>query len=151
MARNPVQSSPSLPSAVPDPENRQFLIDLARQLRSLFTEYGSAINDDLLVRPDWHRTITAVAYSMLDTDRLLVVDSTAGVVTIILPAVAVAEPHLFGVKRIAGGNNVVVNPQATEQIDRGGAGVGVTLTATNQLVLLTSDRADWWLWHSGAP
>lgn len=135
MARNPVQETPFLPLQIED---------LVRQLIAQFADYGQAINDDLLTIPDWTRIITASTYTMLDTDRLLLVDATAAPITITLPPVADTEPHIYGIKRTnSGGNNVTVATNGSELMD--GSASNRTLSPQWDGLALISDRVAWFL------
>ncbi len=133
MSRRPVEERPFLSRGS---------VALQRALTSLFADYGQALNDDLLVRPDWTRTITAATYTMLDTDRFLLVDATAAPITITLPPVADTEPRLYGIKRInSGANAVTVDPNASETID--GVSANRVLSSQWDHLCILSDRAAW--------
>jgi len=151
MARKPVASALLLPTAIPDPENRQHLVDLDRQLRAQFFDLGDALNDDLLIVSDWVTTVTFAdtPYAMRDTDRFLLVDTTGGAVVVTLPLAADMEPHLVGIKKTIAANTVTINRAGSDTID------GLTskvLTAQYEVLLMISDKAAaWHVLHFGAP
>jgi hypothetical protein len=137
-----------LPTQIEEP-NRGHLIDLDRALRSIFIQYGGALNDDLLTIPDFVRTITDT-YTMYDTDHNLLADNSGGAFTITLPPASDAEPHVFRIKRInVGGGNITIAAAGADTID--GAAT-VLLSAQWHLVELISDRVSCWsLLHTGLP
>lgn len=141
MARRPLQETPFFSTQI---------VDLIRQLQAQFADYGQAINDDLLTRPDWTRIITAATYTMLDTDRFLLVDATAAPITITLAPVADCEPHFYGIKRTnSGANAVTVATNGSELMD--GSSANRTLAAQWEHLLMLTDRVAWFLLHLGAP
>ena len=152
MARRPLQETPFFPTQIQD--LRKHLIDLNRQLVALFAEYGQAINDDLITRSDWTKLIAFAdsPYAMLDSDRFLLVDTSAGNVVVNLPLAVDAEPHLFGIKKSDVNNTVTVNATGGDLID------GVASKTLNQkwaILVLIPDRSatilGWFLLHDGAP
>lgn len=76
--------------------------------------------------------------------ELALVDTTAGIVTVTLPSPAVYRRRELVVKRTAGGNNAIVAPGGSFEIDNLGAGVAITLAAVNDRVRLRTDGTQWW-------
>lgn len=91
------------------------------------------------------RTVVAAHAIDPSTDRIVLVDSTSGVIAVTLPSAVGLAGEWFLVKRIAGGNTVNVTPQAGEQIDSGGAGVAHALSSSMAFVRVVSDGAAWWI------
>ena len=92
-------------------------------------------------RPVANHTVTGNIDSW---EELVLVDTSGGVVTLTLPLPSNYWRRELIVKRIAGGNNAVVQPDGSHQIDSLGNGVGVTLAAVNDRIRLRSDGAQWW-------
>ena len=65
-------------------------------------------------------------YTVLATDRFLVVDTDTAAVTVNLPAGVNGEKHTF-INVGSSGNDVTLDPNGTEQIQAGGAGVALVL------------------------
>jgi len=72
-------------------------------------------------------------------------DTSGGVITINLPALSGVTAGLeIRVKLKTAGNNLILSPDGTEQVDLGGAGTDYTLTVQNQAVTLVSDGSSNW-------
>ena len=92
-------------------------------------------------------TFTAVAatpYAVLATDSFILVDSTVNTMQINLPTAANRHPNApLVVKRIAGGNNVNINPVGAELLE--GVNAAIALTANYQDKRIASDAvSSWW-------
>jgi hypothetical protein len=112
--------SPGAPLPVPqssDPKVlQQYLVRLAQSLRTNFETIAERTNDELLVRPDWVRLI-AVDYTVLPSDRILLVYPPGGTATVVtLPLTADwDEPHAITVRCMTGlGASVDIVPTAPE-------------------------------------
>lgn len=82
-----------------------------------------------------------VNYSVLDTDEVILADSTAGIVTLSLLTAVGRTGKKITVKRInAGVNDVVIDPNAAETID---GALTKTLAAQYDKVTIISDGANW--------
>jgi hypothetical protein len=72
-------------------------------------------------------------------------DTSGGAITINLPALSgVSAGTEIRVKLKTAGNNLILSPDGTEQVDLGGAGTDYTLTVQNQAVTLVSDGSSNW-------
>ena len=149
MPRNPVIEFPMFGSGVPDEPNRDAIVDMQRTLGDVLADMGRSINDDVIQITDWTRAKTA-AYTILDTDRIVLVDATSGPLTMTLPSAADAEPHLFAVKKTdASGNAVTVARAGSDTID---GATSKVLSARYELLLIISDKGTaWHVLHLGAP
>lgn len=80
-------------------------------------------------------------YTVLDTDQYLIVDASAGAVTVALPAAAsfVNRSLVVVAKSVAGGN-VTINPDGAETVN--GASTKV-LSAAYAQSRLTCDGSEW--------
>lgn len=92
--------------------------------------------------------VTAVSsagtYDVLMTDLIIKANSTAGNITIALPAVNTrGSQPLLVVCEVAGGNTVSVNPNGSDKIN--GTIAGIALNANLEFVALTSDGAEWYI------
>ena len=139
MARDAVPAVPFLPGRFPD---EKALVDLANSLRSHLTLVANAINDDLIVIPDWTRAISA-DYQMLSTDRFILADASGGAITITLPPVAETERHLYGIKRITSGAGVTIASFGSELMD--GSSGNRSLSPQWDGLSMISDRVAWFL------
>ena len=83
----------------------------------------------------------AVSYSVLDTDEVILADSTAAIVTLALLTAVGRTGKKITFKRInVGANDVIIDPNAAETID--GAATR-TLGAQFDKVTIISDGANW--------
>lgn len=80
-------------------------------------------------------------YFALLTDSLILADSTAGVVTVTLPAAASVEGYSYVVKRTAGASDVIVEGTAGELIDT----VASKTLAALESATFKSDGEAWWI------
>ena len=72
-------------------------------------------------------------------------NTSGGAITINLPALSGVTAGLeIRVKLKTAGNNLILSPDGTEQVDLGGAGTDYTLTVQNQAVTLVSDGSSNW-------
>jgi hypothetical protein len=130
-----------LPSYIEDAANSAFLTDVMRALRSICSQYGLALNDDLITISD-HIREKAADYTMLDTDHNVLMDATAGALVVTLPPAADAEPHVFRVKKTdSSANTVTVQRAGSDTID---GATSKILTDQYDLVALVSDRSSAW-------
>jgi len=90
------------------------------------------------------RTILASDTATLD-DEVILGDSTGGAVVVTLPPAATAANRIFTIKNIEDTGGVSVDPDGTEEIDNGGAGVAVDLTNVNDSITVVSDGTAWWV------
>ena len=72
-------------------------------------------------------------------------DTSGGAITINLPALSGVTAGLeLRVKLKTAGNNLILSPNGTDQVELGGAGTNYTLTVQNQAVTLVSDGSSNW-------
>ena len=72
-------------------------------------------------------------------------DTSGGAITIDLPAIAAGNAGKeIRVKLKTAGNNLVLSPDGTNQVEAGGAGVDYTLTVQNTAITLVSDGSTNW-------
>jgi hypothetical protein len=71
------------------------------------------------------------------------VDATAGAVVLTLPLCAAFTRRRLVVRHTVGAHNVTLNPQPAEQIDTGGAGVGLSLNSLLDTAELITDQTTW--------
>jgi len=122
---------------LPETFNRQ---DWPRLVAKVVNENGRAIG--ALEAPFAVRTLTVTGAALV-TDYLLLVDATAGAVTVNLPAVADSEGAYIIVKKTdASVNAVTVDADGAETID--GAATQV-LTAQYDAVTVLCDGSAWWI------
>ena len=88
------------------------------------------------------RTVTT-SETLIAADQLVLVDATAGPVTLGLPPAAASDGITIIVKKIAATINVVtVDANGTETIDDG---LTATLTSQFEAIDMTSDATQWWI------
>lgn len=87
------------------------------------------------------KTVTAT-YSVLETDRTVLGDTTGAAFTITLPPVATVKGRELVFKRVnAGANNLTIDGNAAETID----GAATVVLAVQYAVLrIQSDGLTWW-------
>lgn len=75
-------------------------------------------------------TLSQSPYSPDTEDDVILVDTSAGAVTVNLPAVSSVDLHSFLIKRVAGGSNVVIQRAGADVIDTDGDTVTTKTLAT---------------------
>jgi hypothetical protein len=89
------------------------------------------------------RQTTATPYAVVDTDRMLLIDATAGAKIVDLPLAATAKWRILTVKKIdASGNTVTIDGAGGETIDDAATKV---LTVQYQSIRIQSDGTEWWV------
>lgn len=79
-------------------------------------------------------------YTAVETDEVIFVDTTSGAVTIALPAAAsVVGVHYF-IMKTAGGNDVTINPDGSEEINDSST---LTLSNVNEGAWIVSNGTEW--------
>ncbi len=97
------------------------------------TVVGNTVNQETF------RTVASNT-TLLSTDIVILVDDTAGDVTVTLPAISTVDPILYKVKKIAGGNTTTISPTGV-QIDRSASKV---ITTVNNSWSFSHDNTEWW-------
>lgn len=87
--------------------------------------------------------VTASPYAVLATDEVIVVDTDGGAITVNLPA-GVDGTHYKIVNVGSAGNAVTVDPNGTEQLYGGGAGVAFTLYDGENIDIHYESTEGWW-------
>jgi len=78
-------------------------------------------------------------------EEVHLINNGSNAVTITLPSASTAgEGYKYQIKRL-GTATVTVDPNGTEQIDNGGAGVAITLDAQFESVTIVSDNSNWFI------
>lgn len=81
------------------------------------------------------------AYTATDSDDVILVDATAGAVTITLPTAVGRAGKRYTIKKIdSSANAVTIDPNGTETIDRAAT---VVLGAQDAAAIIESDNANW--------
>lgn len=91
------------------------------------------------------RTVRAVSATgdIELSDDILIVDATAGNVTLTLPPAATARGKVFHVKKIdAGANSVILEGDGAETVDDA---ANVTWAVQYQAYTVACDGAEWWI------
>lgn len=117
----PLRESPPLPSPSSlTPEGLSaFLSTLDRSLREQFLEIAQAVNDELLVRPDWIRALDE-DYTALVSDRILLFFPTSNRVLTLPDPDSWEEPHPIFVRHAGSANTLTIDPDGSIQIDGAG-------------------------------
>lgn len=94
------------------------------------------------------------APTVVEPNALVLIDASGGNAAVTLPQLALAANSRFikrrepvrikAVDTNAGANTVTITPNATDQIDGGGAGVAITLTIDKECVVLQPDDSTNW-------
>ena len=88
-------------------------------------------------------TAKTANYTATASDYSIICNNTSGAITISLPAASGCAGRTYVIKKISGAlNNVVIDPNASENID--GASTR-TLTAQYESVLIQSDGSNWFI------
>ena len=84
----------------------------------------------------------AVTMAVTDFNKLLLVDPSAAARTVsVLTAAAALAGFRVGIKNVSGANNVIVHRSGSNTID---GEASITLSATNQAVMLACNGATWY-------
>ena len=117
--------------------------------------YGSflamnASNQVVLSTPhDPAISLKSSTYTATSTDRTLLFNTNSGNLTCNLPAASSNAGLMLSVKKVLGGNNVIIDPNSSELID----GVAThTMTSVNQSVTIQCNGTSWFILssHSGS-
>lgn len=125
----PLNQSPVLPEVPRTTEDKlliPYLERLTQTLQSILGEMANALNDDLLVMPDWLRLLDE-DYTPKVSDRVLLFYPTANrTVTLLDPDVLdPPEPHPLRIVHAGSSNTVTLDPEGSIQID-GSASVALS-------------------------
>lgn len=86
----------------------------------------------------------STAYSAKMTDKVILVDATAGSVTVTLPvATGNMGKTLVIIKSDSGGNSVVASRTGTESVN---GGTTVSTTTKTDVIRVVSDNSNWFRW-----
>lgn len=90
----------------------------------------------------YYRLVTTTPVTLTTDDSVVDVDTTAGAITINLPALSTCPHHIFTIIKKAGGNNVVVDPNGSETIN--GASTNTISTQYNRITIIAPiSGTDW--------
>ncbi len=87
-------------------------------------------------------TSTSIDYSVLDTDKVILVDTSSQEVLVTLPTAVGRDGANFRIKKTVAGNDVVVTGTSSETID---TALAVTITTTLDSINVVSDDTQWWM------
>lgn len=82
-------------------------------------------------------------YDVLPDAVVVYADSTAGGITINLPAVASSAGRMLAIKTVGSANTVTLDPATTEQIE--GGSTLVLTSSTLDGVIIHCDGSAWWV------
>lgn len=89
-------------------------------------------------------TVSTTPYAVLDTDRYISVSTTGGARTVNLPAIASTNHgRVIRIGDASGNalaNNITINPNGTDQIVNGGAGVAHVLNSNDESITLMANN-----------
>lgn len=130
---------PSLPTA-PSTYDRAYQDGLNRVLTQFFNHLVNATA--FVIAQATVRTTTETAVTVMLTDGLLLIDTSAGATTAVLPAASATLGLLFTVKRITAGANSLTVSAATGNIDG-----SATLSIATQYTVYSfrSDGTNYWI------
>ncbi len=131
-------AAPNLPLA-PTEYDRAYQDQLNRVLALYFQQLANGATLSTAQNSTRATTDTTVIVTL--TDGILLVDTTAGATTVVLPDPAAALDQVFGVKRTTAGANTLTIQSATGSIDGG------TFSLVGQYDFLSckSDGANYWI------
>lgn len=119
---------------------RETMFDKAGQLTLPWRKYFSVpIEDSVSTRI----TPTNSPYTVLKTDFALFVDTDSGAVTVNLLA-GTEGMHYKIINCGSSGNDVTVDPNGSEEISGGGAGVATVLTDGDKINIHYEKTEGWW-------
>jgi hypothetical protein len=112
------------------PENLAAIASALRQLKGLLGR-----------TPTWGDHVTkSAAYTLTDADQLVLVDTTAGSVTVTLPSAVGRRGRTFTIKKLIAANTLTIEGDGTETLD-GAANIALTTRYAARTV--QSDNANW--------
>lgn len=133
-------AAPALPDA-PAEYSQSYLIGLTRILRLYFTGQVD-VKDPVLTALSTIGTYTASASVGNVDGGVILVDTTAGAVTITLPAASKSKDYSFTVKRITATANGVTVTATSGNID---GGASVTIGTQYKALTFKSDGTNYWI------
>lgn len=87
-------------------------------------------------------TSVSTSYTASLNDSVVLVDSTGGSKTVVLPAVDKSKMKRMSVKKLVAANNVIVDPAGTALIENVTA---YTMTTALASIDVVSDGSNWWI------
>lgn len=128
---------------VDDPDLYVALLDLHNAIETLLksSDAGTSINDDFIRK---QRNVTEVNtdYTVQLTDGLILVDTTAGDITITMHTVALGIGYRYDIKQIIGTNQTLIVGDSGDLIDSDASGLTIDLL---EAVPLKNDGTEWWI------
>lgn len=118
--------------------------DWERGLVQVLDAYFQNISNAISQAADGYLTQTtsvSTSYTASLNDSVVLVDSTGGDKTVVLPAVDDAKTKRMAVKKLVAGNKVIVDPSDSALIDNVTA---YTMTTALASVDFVSDGSNWW-------
>lgn len=118
--------------------------DWDRLLVTSLTKQLARISEALDQGADGYLTQTtsvSTSYTASLNDSVILVDSTGGDKTVVLPAVDQSKMKRMAVKKLVAGNKVIVDPAGAAMIDNITA---YTMTTAMASIDVVSDGSNWW-------
>lgn len=104
---------------------------------------AQSINEVIASRGKFGVRSVSATGDIASTDGLVLVDATAGAVTMTLPLAASVPGRVFAVKKVdASGNAVTVDGNGSETID---GATTQALSAQYDVLTVASDGTEWWI------
>jgi len=87
-------------------------------------------------------TSVSISYTLLNTDSVVLVDTTASAITTTLPSASSVDGKVYNIKKIAGANDVIISTQTEDTLD-GNNSKNIEYQYTN--VVCFSNGTDWYI------
>jgi len=136
---NPDHPTVSAPNSV-DNSGNIFIQDIFLDSNGHITGINSA--ESTSSRPKRTYKTVSVNYSVLYSDDLLFLNSSSSEIYITMPLASGAEGYTFTMKKIAGNNNCIIQPQSGEYID---SQSGFNVHYNNSSFSFFSDGSNWYV------
>ena len=130
---------------VDDPELYRALLDIHNAIESLLKGSDAAdLEFRNYIAKKRNTTDVNADYTVLTTDGSILVDTTAGDVTITLPEITSdIEGYEYDIKQVAGANQTtVVGDSASDPVD--GDATGITMDLL-EAIPVKNDGTEWWI------
>ncbi len=116
----------------------EYLSDLVKVLENRLTQIADVVN----INASPPSKVITGDYTLLQTDRVILVDASGGARTLTLPKTAFSPSRIFDIKKIDNINDVIIDPDGSETID---GNANVTLSTENEAIRIYCNGTEWFI------
>lgn len=117
----------------------EYLSDLAKVLENRLIQIADVVN----INASPPSKVITSDYTLLQTDRVILVDASGSPRTLTLPKAALSPSRQFDIKKIDDSiNDVIIDPDGSETID---GDANVTLSTENEAIRIYCTGTEWFI------